>query len=307
MNALESHNTEVPSLLTGECAKFTIDDVTIPFILHKITIIGEEYTLSFWAKAEQSSTITAYGTTVDMTGTWEKHAITFSAKSANLPIYFSKNGTYYIYHPQLEIGTVATDWVESPDDTDGKINSAQNSADHANASAEESANRVAIAETLIQQLADSISMLVTDGEGGSLMTQTADGGWTFSMAETNDALFGVSNMLNDLQTDIGNTNQVIEVLESAVDKVGELASYVRIDKAGDKPLIELGTSDREFRLLITNTDIRFTQGDDVPAYISNRALHITKAVVEEELNVGGFVIKRRANGNVGWLWKGESN
>lgn len=305
MNKLESQYIETPYGDTTECAKFIVDDILTPFSLHNITTVDQQYTLTFWIKSENGSNVTVLGSTLPATTEWMKHIITFVATEVDVAFKFESNDVYYMYHPQLEKGNKATDWTPAPEDVDNSIDSVKESAEEANKTANSNTGRVELCESLIQQLATSISMLVTDGEGGSLMTQTADGGWTFSMADTNDALFGLSNLLNDLQVDVGNTSGTVEVLESAVNRLGDLASYVRIDKSGDQPLIELGTSDREFRLLITNTDIRFTQGSDVPAYISNRALYITKAVVKEELRIGGFVIKRRANGNVGWLWKGE--
>ena len=310
MNILESYGMESPYGAFEECAKFTIDEVLLPFTLHDITKVDKEYTFSMWVKGEQDSKILGGGSTFQVTSEWTKHHITFIAKEIDFDMYFNIPGVYYVYHPQIEVGNTVTDWTPAVEDVNDGIANAQTTADDANSSAKDASNRVALAESLIQQLSDSISMLVTDGSGGSLMTQTADGGWTFSMAETNEALFGLSNLLNDLQTEVGNTNDTVEILESTMTNLGELASYVRIDKSGDKPLIELGTSDREFRLLITNTDIRFTQGSDVPAYISNRALYITKAVIEEEIQIGeidneigGIVIKRRANGNIGWIWK----
>ena len=37
------------------CAKFTIDDTTIPFVLKKIMTTGEEYTFSLYIKSDSSS------------------------------------------------------------------------------------------------------------------------------------------------------------------------------------------------------------------------------------------------------------
>jgi hypothetical protein len=43
-------------------------------------------------------------------------------------------------------------------------------------------------------------------------------------------------------------------------------------------------------------------GDDAPAYITNQALRIKKAVVEDELYFGQFVWRERENGNMGIVW-----
>lgn len=186
-----------------------------------------------------------------------------------------------------------------------KASNAQDSADAAQDKAEETDERVSVAESLIQQLSDSISMLVTDENGSSLMTQT-DTGWTFSMAEINTALNDVSNSLDTLQQEVGDTENTVTVLEQAVNDLGVLAEYVKVTTYEDEPCIELGEGDSDFKLLITNTRIMFMEGSDVPAYINNQSLYIKKAVVEEELQQGGFVWKVRSNGNMGLMWKGVS-
>jgi hypothetical protein len=159
------------------------------------------------------------------------------------------------------------------------------------------------ADTLVQQLADSISMLVTDGNGTSLMTQT-ENGWTFSTADIQTSINAASETLSDLTAELGDTASAVDVLQQAVADLGEMAEYVKISTYEDEPCIELGEGDSDFKLLITNTRIMFTEGGNVPAYITNQSLHIQKAVVEEELQQGGFVWKSRDNGNLGLVWKG---
>lgn len=90
-----------------------------------------------------------------------------------------------------------------------------------------------------------------------------------------------------------------------------LTESIAIGKYNGEPCIILGEHDSDFKLLITNTRIVFTAGSSVPAYITNEALNIGKAVVENELQVGAdndedgtWVWKKRANGNLGLQWKG---
>lgn len=87
--------------------------------------------------------------------------------------------------------------------------------------------------------------------------------------------------------------------------LGKLGEYIHIGVYEGEPCIELGESDSDFRLIITNTRILFMEGTDLPAYVNNKSLHIKKAVVEEELHQGGFMWKIRSNGNMGLVWKGE--
>ena len=88
--------------------------------------------------------------------------------------------------------------------------------------------------------------------------------------------------------------------------LGHIGEYVHIGTYENEPCIELGESDSDFKLIITNTRILFMEGTAVPAYINNQSLHITKAVIEEEIQQGEFVWKVRQNGNMGLMWKGEA-
>lgn len=89
--------------------------------------------------------------------------------------------------------------------------------------------------------------------------------------------------------------------------LGMLGEYIHIGTYEGEPSIELGENDSDFKLIITNTRILFMEGSAVPAYINNQSLHITKAVIEEEIQQGEFVWKVRANGNMGLMWKGVSD
>lgn len=180
-----------------------------------------------------------------------------------------------------------------------EIGRAQESAD----SAQETATS---AESLIKQLADNISMLVTDGNGTSLMTQTEDG-WTFSTADLQKTVNSTSESLETLTNNLGDTNNVVGVLQQAVDDLGVLTDYITIGTYENQPCIELGETDSEFKLRITNTQVVYTEGSTVLAYFTNQSMHIKKAVIEEELQQGGFVWKVRSNGNMGLVWKGATN
>ena len=90
----------------------------------------------------------------------------------------------------------------------------------------------------------------------------------------------------------------------SIEDLGQIGEYVHIGTYDGEPCIELGETDSDFKLVITNTRILFMEGTSVPAYINNQSLHITKAVIEEEIQQGEFVWKVRQNGNLGLVWKG---
>ena len=173
-------------------------------------------------------------------------------------------------------------------------------------SAEITEARVSTTESLIQQLSQSISMLVTDNNGESLMTQT-ENGWTFSTSQIQEAVDSTAESLNNLTNEVGDINSTVGILEQAVNDIGVLTDYVKIKTYDNEPCIELGETDSDFKLLITNTRIMFMEGTGVPAYINNQSLFIKKAVIQEELQQGEFVWKARANGNLGLIWKGAAS
>lgn len=202
------------------------------------------------------------------------------------------------WHPKIELGNKPTDWTPAPEDM-----ATSDDVDTVASSVEANQARITDAEALIELLTESISMLVTDGSGASLMTQT-ENGWTFSTADLQDAVNRTSESLNTLTNDVGDVHSAVDILQEAVRDLGTLSDYIKIGTYESEPCIELGESDSDFKLLITNTRIMFKEGTGVPAYFTNQSMHIKKAVVEEELQQGGFVWKARANGNLGLVWKG---
>lgn len=284
--------------------------------------IGKEFTVSFYAKSPNGPTsIMVYNQNgqpryfyfskklddelgdewkyYTYTFTNEDRGDTYTATYNRIEIYAASQLDVVVKKIKLEMGNRATDWTPAPED----MGTAQDT-ERAQTTADEALDTATNAETLVQQLSDSISMLVTDGNGTSLMTQTEDG-WTFSTAHIQAIVDKTSEDLSSLANEFSETDHVVSILQQAVDDLGVTAEYIRIGTYEDEPCIELGESDSDFKLIITNTRILFMEGTSVPAYINNQSLHITKAVIEEEIQQGEFVWKVRANGNMGLMWKGE--
>lgn len=116
MNTLESAITASPYGVSEECALFTIDTTSNPFVFFNIASIGSQYTLTFWAKSTSSKSLTVAGTTISVTNKWERHSVTFTADSVNVALQFQTTGSYYIYHAKLEQGNVPSDWTPAPED-----------------------------------------------------------------------------------------------------------------------------------------------------------------------------------------------
>ena len=246
----------------------------------------------------------------DITTSWKRFTVPLgiaeqtdpdSTESAEVIYGFGAAGTFWINSMKLEYGNKATDWTPAPEDVDANLNDA---IDNVNEDINAVDDRVAVAESLIQALNDTISMLVTDEDGTSLMTQTSTG-WTYNMSTVTSNLDQVSNDLEALTEATGSTEAAVEELNKAVAEMGEISTYVNITTVNDQPCIELGASNSDFKVVITNTSIDFMEGTNTVAYINNNSLYITKAIIQEELQQGGFIWQIRSNGNLGLLWKGD--
>lgn len=163
--------------------------------------------------------------------------------------------------------------------------------------------RITKSESRIKMLTDSIAMLVRGEDGGSLIKQDATGAYWFD----------VSSILKDLE---GASNGV-DVLNATAKELTERVEYVRsyTDENGN-PTILLGEGDSEFKVYVTNKEIRFEEGTASPAKISRQMLIIEKTMIRNELQFGDdedeqttgvWIWKRRSNGNLGLMWKGVNN
>lgn len=116
MNTVESYIIENPDGVLEKCAKITVDDIATPFTLTSITALDKQYTLSFWVSSTAAGTIKVYDKETATSAKWSRYIKTFMANKSELQIYFLQPGTYYIYHPKLEVGNKATAWSPSPED-----------------------------------------------------------------------------------------------------------------------------------------------------------------------------------------------
>ena len=314
MNSLNSIETRDPTGKTSICAQFVIEDPTDPFIFSGVTAPNKEYTLSFWTLGEQVNSIQLAGATFDVYESWSYHKHTFTATDDDLLIRFSAVGTYYIYHLQLELGNSATDWSPAPEDTEEMAEAAQNSANGAQQSAADALSQIDI-------LRHQISMLVTDGSGMSLMTQT-ENGWSFNMASFSDLLDATQESLDSLIEEYGSTEAALAALREKLDGFGEWVTigvhYLdgndkNTDPENMRPCIELGEGDTLFRLRITNTSVIFFDGPTSGTTVDKDGITTNNVTLSGEMRQtnpgavegsGSFVWAMRQNGNYGLTWKG---
>ena len=209
---------------------------------------------------------------------------------------------------KFEKGNKATDWTPAPEDVADDIGEAQNTADNA-------LDNVISAQTLIQQLADSISQLVRGEGGGSLTRQDESGLYYFDISNIQESLNNATTGLDDLEGIVLAANGEIDELKSTAAALQKRTEYVRsYTDENDQPCLELGEGDSTFKVRITNTEIQFEEDGAIPARINRKMLIIEKTIIKNELQFGDdeevsgvWIWKRRSNGNLGLTWKGVNN
>ena len=196
---------------------------------------------------------------------------------------------------------------EAVNDVEQDIKNAQDAADKAGDDANDAINQAIEAKASLELLEKSIETLVTDENGASMMVQTPTG-WKYNMGAFESTL---GNAIKDIDTINGDVGKVSEIANKTNQLANDLAlktAYINMSTdENNSPCIELGKSDNEFKLRITNTSIDFMQGSQKIAYITNKSLYIQSSVVTDEMQIGdgvGFIWKRRSSGNMGLRRKG---
>ena len=239
--------------------------------------------------------------------------IVFGDDASFVKFYKDENEDY-----KLLISANSLSFGSEKKDVATEIENAQQDANDAQMASDANDARLTISESAIEQLSDAISMLITDENGSSMMTQTSTG-WTFNISSIQDNLDKTANDLNDLSGSVDEVNNTITNLNSLVNDLSAKTAYIVMTTDDDgNPCIELGKEDNPFKVRITNTAVDFIENSSKVAYVQNNALQIEKAVVNNELLIGneieadstiqsGFLWKRRSNGNLGLQYVQTSN
>ena len=225
----------------------------------------------------------------------------------NLIEFITGDGTtgnaFRITNPKLELGNKATDWSPAPEDVQSDIDDAQNKADNA----ESTSKKV---EASLQVLSDSISSLVVDKNGQSQMVQDSSG-WHFNIGDIQDRLNQATQDIDTTKSDLGATSQLVDKIDSLTSDISKKTAYMTLtaDDNG-QPVLELGNTNSNFKMKLSNTKMGFWDGSTEVAYISNKQLVIERAIMTDELKIGNdisrFVWKKRTNGNMGLRWESTS-
>lgn len=253
-----------------------------------------------------------------------------SIANATSGIYFNKDGEFSVgdeshffkfYKDEtgsykLLISADSLTFGSEKKDVGTEIENIQQEASEAQRTSDANDARLTVSESTIEQLSDTISTLITDENGSSMMTQTSTG-WTFNIGNIQNTLDATANGLNDLSENIGDIDGSISSLNGLVSDLSEKTAYINVttDNNGN-PCIELGITDNGFKVRITNTAINFLNGNTTIAYVQNDALQIEKGKFNDELLIGNnddpakliaYSWKMRSNKNLGLRYVPNAN
>lgn len=237
----------------------------------------------------------------------QTYVYTKSTELTNVYILLGGDGSIRVSNLKLERGNKATDWSPAPEDIDQSIQDVEDTANKAESDSSNALGQTVEIKASLEVLEGSIKALVTDENGNSLMTQTGDG-WTFNMGNIQSALNKATEDIIDVKGEMNEVSDLANKTNQLANDIAEKTAYINMttDESG-APCMELGKSDSEFKLRITNTSIDFLQGSQRIAYITNQQLYIQSSVVTDEMRIGspdGFVWKKRSSGNMGLRWIG---
>lgn len=238
-------------------------------------------------------------------GKWIKCIVTGTAPANTASVEFgvktTEDGTFNIAKPKLERGNKATDWTPAPEDldlSDALERTEENLEDLGN-KVNEDLSEVRLS---IDGFNNTISSLVVDGNGSSMMEQTEDG-WRFDMSEYINGINDAKDKAYQAEKDVATISDNMTILQNDMSNVIKKTAYINLttDETGS-PCIELGRSDSEFKVRLTNTSLDFLDGTSKIAYVSNETFYIYQGIIKNNLQIGetnGFTFKTRSNGNMG--------
>lgn len=212
------------------------------------------------------------------------------------------SGKLRIRKVKYEKGNKATDWTPAPEDVQSGIDDAFNSANDANNKINLITPDIEFSKAQIEVLNESISSLVVDQNGGSLMTQTPDG-WQFNIGAIQTGLDKAMSDVTEIKGDISGVTDLANKTGELVNSIDKKTAYINMSQDSEgAPVLELGRKEGLFKVRITDTAIEFLEGSQKIAYITNRQLYIQSSVVTDAMKIGagrGYIWKKRGNGNMG--------
>ena len=94
-------------------------------------------------------------------------------------------------------------------------------------------------------------------------------------------------------------------LTKSIEDMSKKTAYIDIDETNSgNPRMLFGKVNADSKLELTNETISFIIGSEIPTRITNEGMDTDRINIDNELLIGGFVLKKRPTGHVGFTWKG---
>lgn len=119
MSTVTTYNGANPYGAMSKMAQVNIDSTTQDTLNIAVLDKTDKYTIRFWCKSSVNTTVTVMcGSnqvrTYTLDGDWAECLATFNGSvGEQVNFIFNARGQFLIWHPKLEIGTVATDFSDS--------------------------------------------------------------------------------------------------------------------------------------------------------------------------------------------------
>ena len=273
MNTLESTTIISPFGETDECAKYTIYEVTDPFVLHNVTRVAQAYVFSCWVKSNSVSKMSINGNEIETSPYWTRIVLPFVADSPDMQILFHSASTFYIYLAQLEIGNMPSDWTPAPEDVDQRIDDTSNE--------------------LQQTVTNSRTSILSDCEQIILSalesyTETNDFEEFRQVTESQLKLLSDSMVLQFSQT----IERLEKVNSDLNQQLNTITKYFKFDIDG----LTIGQTDSPNQVVIDNDDISIlVNGNIVQKFDATGKATIPELYVTRTANLLGLIIQESDN------------
>ena len=156
----------------------------------------------------------------------------------------------------------------------------------------------------VDSITKQLSSIIVDSSGSPLM-ESVDGGWRYNLGLLLEQVNAATLNAIDTNSELGVLTANVSKLAEFMKQLEPIMEYfqVGVDEAGTPNLI-IGRKSGRYGVRITDEKVDFIDGNSVPAYISNQSLNIGRAITNDELQIGDYLLRQRANGNLCLVWKG---
>lgn len=146
---------------------------------------------------------------------------------------------------------------------------------------------------------DAVNMKAESIDTGSLAAYSVTSDKLAAHSVTGDKIDGKSIFLSNLSDDVFDevrkeTRQQISQYQQEVEQ------YMNFDPNTG---LTLGSTESDFAVNISNNEIDFKQGTNTVAYINNDKFMINNGEILNELRIGNYVFRPRANGNMSLIYE----